>query len=377
MDPDQPPSNPRKVRFAPKGPPPRKKTKPTEPKTEVVDDGDDANDKDEAATSLLRRVNEHLGRRGPRVEKKSSVQVAFAHGGASSTSIRTYGIPREGNGGKSNGSGLKDSAADDDDEQLLFSLPSTAKPDGNPGSSVNAADALYQKKQKDYREPWDYHHTNYPISLPLRRPYSGNPELLDEAEFGHDVMNLEYDEKTINPALELGLLEENEKPQMIFLQIPANLPLVKRSANVYGKERTDSSKALVSKGASADAKGKAIADGLISLADTGASSAAKGKVTAGSSMPLGTGNASTWCCGLEELNGGYMGKMLVYKSGAIKWKLGEVIYDVSPGLSCACAQDAVAINTVDKDCCVVGELSKRAVLTPDIDSLLDNLIDLG
>ncbi|XP_028105679.1 uncharacterized protein LOC114304722 [Camellia sinensis] len=377
MDSDQPPSNPRKVRFAPKGPP-RKKTKPTEPKTEVVDDGDDANDKDEAATSLLlRRVNEHLGRRGPRVEKKSSVQVAFAHGGASSTSIRTYGIPREGNSGKINGSGLKDSAVDDDDEQIHFSLPSTAKPDGNTGSSVNAADAFYQKKQKDYREPWDYHHTNYPISLPLRRPYSGNPELLDEAEFGHDAMNLEYDEKTINPALELGLLEENDKPQMIFLQIPANLPLVKRSASVYGKERTDSSKALVSKGASADAKGKAIADGSISLADTGVSSAAKGKVTAGSSMPLGTGNASTWCCGLGELNGGYMGKMLVYKSGAIKWKLGEVIYDVSPGLSCACAQDAVAINTVDKDCCVVGELSKRAVVTPDIDSLLDNLIDLG
>lgn len=28
--------------------------------------------------------------------------------------------------------------------------------------------------------------------------------------------------------------------------------------------------------------------------------------------------------------GGYMGKMLVYKSGAVKLKLGETLFDVSP-----------------------------------------------
>lgn len=33
---------------------------------------------------------------------------------------------------------------------------------------------------------------------------------------------------------------------------------------------------------------------------------------------------------LEGLSGGYMGKMLVYKSGAIKLKLGETLFDVSP-----------------------------------------------
>lgn len=31
-------------------------------------------------------------------------------------------------------------------------------------------------------------------------------ELLNEAEFGKDARNLEYDEKTINPASDLGLL---------------------------------------------------------------------------------------------------------------------------------------------------------------------------
>ena len=35
-------------------------------------------------------------------------------------------------------------------------------------------------------------------------------------------------------------------------------------------------------------------------------------------------------CNLEELSRGHMGKMLVYKSGAVKLKLGEVLLDVSP-----------------------------------------------
>ncbi|GMP24015.1 hypothetical protein CsSME_00001424 [Camellia sinensis var. sinensis] len=361
MDPDQTRSSaPRKVRFPPKTPP-RRNPKPPDPKTEVVDDAR-SHDKE-----LLRRVNKHLGKQGPQVEKNSSVQVTF--GAASSDSIRAYGRRGEGNTGRSKDSGLKDS--DSGDEQIVFSLPSTAKPDGTTSSSANAVDASYQKKQKKYKEPWDYLHSNHPISLPLRRPNSGDPELLDEAEFGDAAINLEYDEKNVNPALELGLLEENNKPQMFFLQFPDNLPLVKQSASANGKERTDSSKPSGSTGASAGAKGKEIA-GRSTVGDT----SVKGKETVGSSMPLETSNASMMGCSLNELPGGYMGKMFVYKSGAIKWKLGEVIHDVSPGVSCKCFQDVVAINTADENCCALGEIGKRVVVTPDIDSLLDNVIEL-
>ena len=49
---------------------------------------------------------------------------------------------------------------------------------------------------------------------------------------------------------------------------------------------------------------------------------------------------------------------------------------VNPGLSCVFAQDVVAVNTAEKQCCVVGELNKRAVLTPDVDSVLNSLADL-
>ncbi|XP_057475253.1 uncharacterized protein LOC130763365 [Actinidia eriantha] len=368
MDPNQPPSSStRKVRFTPKAPA-RRTPKPTDPKSEIVEDDTGDN---EASQSLLRRVNENLVRRGPKVEKKSSVQVAFTHGSASSDYIRTYGRPGVGSSsGKHNGLGLKDSA--DDDEQILLSLPSNATPEGTAGDSVMAVDASYQKKKKPYIEPWDYH-SNYPITLPLRRPYSGDPELLDEAEFGDAASHKEYDETTMNSASELGLLEENDKPQLFFLQLPVNLPLVKRSASTDGKEKAESSNPLESKGALANPKGKEIA--------TGASAAAKGKQKEVSSMPPEVVNASNECCSLEDLPAGHMGKMLIYKSGAIKWKLGEVTYDVSPGVSCVFAQGAVAINTVDRNCCWLGELSKRAVVTPDDVMNLDvvkpdNVIDL-
>lgn len=50
---------------------------------------------------------------------------------------------------------------------------------------------------------------------------------------------------------------------------------------------------------------------------------------------------------------------------------------VSPGSDCIFTQDVAAINLAEKECCVLGELGKRAVVTADIDSLLDSMIDLG
>lgn len=49
---------------------------------------------------------------------------------------------------------------------------------------------------------------------------------------------------------------------------------------------------------------------------------------------------------------------------------------VSAGLDCVFAQDIVAINTEEKQCCVLGELSKRAVITPDVDAVLSSMSDL-
>jgi DNA-directed RNA polymerase III subunit RPC4 len=49
---------------------------------------------------------------------------------------------------------------------------------------------------------------------------------------------------------------------------------------------------------------------------------------------------------------------------------------VSPGSECTFAQDVMAINTAGKDCCAIGELGKRAVVTPDIEFNLNSVINL-
>ncbi|KAK9102935.1 hypothetical protein Sjap_020189 [Stephania japonica] len=280
------------VRFQPKARP-RKTTKAAETKIEVH-----ANE--EEAQKLLHRINE-ARYRGPKAERKSTpAQVVFGYT-SESNSIRTYG---------------------GDSSRSCTSI--LQGPMNDEGSHT-----LVEKKQKEYTEPWNYY-SNYPVTLPLRQPYSGNPEVLDEEEFGEKSANLDYNEKSINPAAELGLMNESENERMLFIQLPASLPSIKRSATAKGKDAADNSNPGRNK----------------HLREKG--------------------------CILEELKPGFMGKMLVYKSGAVKMKLGKIIYDMSPGSDCIFPQDVAAINTKEKQCCIMGGLNKRAVVTPDMnDSFFD------
>lgn len=73
---------------------------------------------------------------------------------------------------------------------------------------------------------------------------------------------------------------------MLFFKFPPSLPLEKQSVSRKGKEKVGTP-----------------------------------TVSGESTKPKGTP--------LEGLRQGYAGKMLVYKSGAIKLKLGETLFDVS------------------------------------------------
>lgn len=46
-------------------------------------------------------------------------------------------------------------------------------------------------------------------------------------------------------------------------------------------------------------------------------------------------------------------------------------------MDCVFAQNVVAINTSEKHCCVVGDLNKHATVTPDVDSVMNSMADLG
>ncbi|KAF2287149.1 hypothetical protein GH714_038440 [Hevea brasiliensis] len=212
-------------------------------------------------------------------------QIAFGFG-AASTGLKSCGIPKRGTASDAYSSGLRD---------------------------------------KEYVEPWDCY-SYYPVTLPLRRPYAGNPAILDAEEFGEASETVTYDESSINPAADLGLMEENMGASMFFLQLPPTVPMIKRSATADGLDVKESSRSSVEK-----------------------------------------------TCKVEDLPAGQMGKMLVYRSGAVKLKLGETLYDVSPGVDCVFAQDVVAINTAEKHCCVVAEINKHAIITPDVDSIINSV----
>ncbi|KAL0400949.1 UNVERIFIED_CONTAM: DNA-directed RNA polymerase III subunit RPC4 [Sesamum latifolium] len=366
MDPDPPSSTPRKVKFAPKGPP-RRAPQPFTAKSETAaqDDSDD----EQTQQFLTRKVHEHLARRGPKAEKKSSVQVAFSHGVAATT-IRTFGKPRERTGDRADAADSNEPAISDG-QDLVASI-STAGTEGVDESTATSVDPVVVKKKREYKEPWDYKHSYYPTTLPWRKPYSGDPEELDKGEFEEAS---EYDENNLSSASDLGLLGQDDTQQMLFFQFPPNLPLGRQQAGGNKRETADDLKALESGVFSAASKGKEIVGSGPRV--SGISTGAKGKDIAPSSINLVSGHPSNKGCSLEELPEGYMGKMLVYKSGAVKLKLGDILYDVSPGSDCAFAQSVMAIDTTNRDCCDLGALNKRAVVTPDIDFLVDNVIDLG
>lgn len=320
QDPDKPSGSGRKVRFAPKAPPPSRQPKVTAP-TPVPRPESKHEDPEAEAQRLLRQFNEANARRRPKVEKKSS-QVAFGAGDSSSPSIKSFGPRREVSSAKGTESEIIDSTSDE--RQIVNFSPATAREDRSAPISSDASST--QKIKEDYKEPWNYD-TYYPTTLPWRKPNSGDPEVLDQEEFGENTRNSEYDENSVNSAADLGLLDESENRKLFFFQLPKKLPLDKRPASTKGKEKAESSKPL-------------------------------GRTDAPKDLDL------------SKLPGGYMGKMLVYKSGAVKFKLGDTLFDVSAGSDCSFAQDLVVMDVKDKTCCVLGQLDKLAVVSPDIDSFL-------
>ncbi|RLN33307.1 uncharacterized protein C2845_PM03G09850 [Panicum miliaceum] len=118
--------------------------------------------------------------------------------------------------------------------------------------------------------------------------------------------------------------EQDCKERMFLFQLPKSLPLLRRSSDIVER---------------------------------------KGKTT-GKEVKEGSN--------LQQLPQGYLGKMLVYKSGKIKMKLGDVMFDVNPGAESRMPQHVVALNTREKHCCLLGEIENRHVIvTPDVDSLLN------
>ena len=187
------------------------------------------------------------------------------------------------------------------------------------------ADGMLVAKEGEVRESLEVfdHEKYYPVTLPLRKPLEGDARLLDEDIEGEWEDVQEEDESGVEAARELGLTESRDEDSLFFIQFPKGLPLYLKPS---GKEEKASSARSVK---------------------------------------------------LEDLRkGGAIGKLLVYESGVVKLKIGDVILDALPGTECTFAQEVAAVNTTTKYCAFVGEVHKRVILTPDIADVLPDLTDL-
>ncbi|XP_010536548.1 PREDICTED: uncharacterized protein LOC104811532 [Tarenaya hassleriana] len=262
-----------------------------------------------------------IGRVKPKPEKKASAEVAFQPTSAS-LPIAPAAVPED--VGKCSDPDLKSSPPAD----VLATVSSAAnQKDGEEETiTVDDGDALLVPEAEiDYVEPWDPRNPYSPITLPLRKPSSGHQELRDKEGSGVVARYPVTDESTLNSAEKLGLTleEENGKRKMIFFQLPGPLPVKKELADANSEEDNTQRRSAFD--------------------------------------------------GLKE---GFMGKMCVYKSGAVKLKLGDILYDVSPGPDTFFADTVAAINTRKREFGNLGSTEKMATVTPDIVALLNSEADV-
>jgi hypothetical protein len=78
---------------------------------------------------------------------------------------------------------------------------------------------------------------------------------------------------------------------------------------------------------------------------------------------------------LTDLSSGYMGEMMVYKSGKVKLKLGDILLDVSPGTEFSFQEQIAYISASDRSCHVLGDIKSHLTCTPDIEYLLQHKTD--
>ncbi|KAL6899862.1 hypothetical protein ACP4OV_006520 [Aristida adscensionis] len=191
--------------------------------------------------------------------------------------------------------------------------PSPPRSFPTPRRSLSGVSAV--KLPKDHDEPW--------------------VTMLDE-EQSRQSSSSRAQAGELTAAEELGLVETVDKAQLLFFQFPTSLPLQRQ---IDPTAETDT--------------------------DTNVNVNAKSKVNNRKR------HHSIQGCNLKTLPGGLMGKICVFRSGKVKMMLGDALFDVSAGSNCSFTQEVAAIDTREKHCCSIGELGKRAIVTPDIDSLLD------
>ncbi|BDA43488.1 probable DNA-directed RNA polymerase III subunit RPC4 at C-terminar half [Coccomyxa sp. Obi] len=206
------------------------------------------------------------------------------------------------------------------------------------GSAVKQEEVYFNDEEEDEKpeglaQPMLDYRQYYPTVLPMRPP--GHDTCEDEDGLEHnkppDIAHLPDDE--VNVAEMLGVAEKDQaeaEEQVVLLQMPSLLPAP------ASPPMEDAAAAKLRHQRREDAPPPPVA------------------------------------LSLKDLPTGRIGKMLVFKSGAVKMQLGDVLFDMLPGTEAAFRQDIAAVNAAEQACVFLGGISQRVVACPDIVHLLSN-----
>ncbi|CAN0009941.1 unnamed protein product, partial [Ectocarpus sp. 4 AP-2014] len=165
-------------------------------------------------------------------------------------------------------------------------------------------------------------------------------------------------------------LMEEEDSSLFFVQLPTKLP---RPMAACQRGKDGAAAPVRGKG-----KGKATAGGPAVKAEAGESGA--GGAAAGATGGKGTRAAAEKASeipaddvafdqGLRRMRPGKIGKLYVHQSGKARLVIGGVSLVVHPGLPVSFVEQGVSIDAKQKTFCSFGQVTKRAVCTPDFEQL--------
>jgi len=233
-------------------------------------------------------------------------------------------------------------------------------------------------------EKGDLDGMTYPTMLPLSKKKSkkiishdSKDTVMNDLSMLSDATNFpEGSEVREILYTEDGFLEENEK-QLFFIQLPSQLPLKLPDKPIVRQRKPSDENMFTTSTTSSTSNGVTTESTSQSTPVAGTSTPKvepkkKPEQTVGNTdTPVDNINAVDFVSNLPMVPGGYLGEMLIYKSGKMKLKLGDVLLDVQPGVQSECTQHAIAISEQTQKCSILGPVVKRIVCIPDVEYFLD------
>ncbi|CAM9816237.1 unnamed protein product, partial [Ectocarpus sp. 13 AM-2016] len=275
-------------------------------------------------------------------------------------------------GGSSPAAGLKGSASggsggageeEDDDEDMFGVGESVSKGDGGKGGDVlTLIGSDVGRRSRSSKLPgmrvtgnvMSEHDSMRPVALPV----TATAQTPGSRLFAQANNQAE--------------LTEEEDSSLFFVQLPTKLP---RPLAACQRGKDGASTPVRGKG---KGKAKATAGGPAVKEEAGGSGA--GGAAAGATGGKGKGAAAEKASeipaddvafdqGLRRMRPGKIGKLYIHQSGKARLVIGGVSLVVHPGLPVSFVEQGVSIDAKQKTFCSFGQVTKRAVCTPDFEQL--------